>query len=46
MADFFDLGVVWDYIPPDEWGAIASRILPIQRLIEINEKILYKPQGF
>lgn len=27
MAVFFDLGVVWDYIPPNEWGAIAVRIL-------------------
>ena len=46
VADFLDLGVVWDYIPPDEGGAIAARILPTQRLIEINEEILDKPQGF
>lgn len=46
VADFLDLGVVWDYIPPDEEGAIAARILPSERLIEINEEILDKPQGF
>ncbi len=46
VADFLDLGVVWDYIPPDEGGAIAARILPTERLIEINEEILDKPQGF
>ncbi len=46
VADFLDLGVVWDEIQPDEAGEIAARILPTQRLIEINEKILEKPQGF
>lgn len=46
VADFLDLGVVWDYIPPDEYGHIAARILPLQQQIEINEAILDKPQGF
>jgi Zn-dependent peptidase ImmA (M78 family) len=46
VADFFDLGVVWERIPADEQGAIAARILPLQRCIEINEEILDKPQGF
>lgn len=46
VADFLDLGVVWDYIPPDDQGMIAARILPTERLIEINEEILEKPQGF
>lgn len=46
VADFLDLGVVWDAIEPDEQGAIAARILPRERLIEINEDILDKPQGF
>jgi IrrE N-terminal-like domain len=46
VADFLDLGVVWERIPPDELGAIAARILPQQRLIEINEDILDLPQGF
>ena len=46
VADFLDLGVVWECIEPDEEGAIAARILPQQRLIEINEQILEKPPGF
>lgn len=46
VADFLDLGVLWEPIPADEYGAIAARILPWQRLIEINEDILDKPQGF
>ncbi|CAD5920828.1 hypothetical protein PCC9214_00647 [Planktothrix tepida] len=46
VADFLDLGVVWDCIPPDEQGAIAARILPTERLIEINEEIQEKPKGF
>ncbi len=46
VADFLDLGVVWDWIPPDEQGAIAARILPTVRLIEINEDIQEKSKGF
>lgn len=46
VADFLDLGVVWDCIPPDEEGSIAARILPELRQIEINEEILKLPQGF
>jgi Zn-dependent peptidase ImmA (M78 family) len=46
VADFLDLAVVWDTIPPDEEGIIAARILPLKRLIEINEDILEKPKGF
>ena len=46
VADFLDLGVVWDEIPADDEGEIAARILPTERTIEINEKILEKPQGF
>lgn len=46
VADFLDLGVVWDAIEPDSEGAIAARILPRQRQIEINEKILDLPAGF
>ncbi|HIK28425.1 MAG: ImmA/IrrE family metallo-endopeptidase [Oscillatoriaceae bacterium SKW80] len=46
VADFLDLGVVWDRIPPDEQGAIAARILPQKRQIEINEEILKLPKGF
>lgn len=46
VADFLDLGVLWSSIPADEEGAIAARILPTERLVEINEEILDKPQGF
>lgn len=46
VADFLDLGVVWDRIEADSEGAIAARILPHERQIEINEEILDLPQGF
>lgn len=46
VADFLDLGLVWDRIPRDETGTIAARILPRDRLIEINEEILELPPGF
>lgn len=39
VADFLDLAVVWDRIPADDEGQIAARILPLKRLIEINEDI-------
>lgn len=39
VADFLDLAVVWDKIPADDKGLIAARILPLERLIEINEDI-------
>lgn len=37
VAEFLGLDVVWDRIPDDGQGAIAARILPLERLIEINE---------
>jgi Zn-dependent peptidase ImmA (M78 family) len=46
VADFLDLAVVWEHIPPDENGSIAARIFPLERLIEINEDILEHPKGF
>jgi len=46
IADFLDLGVVWDRIPSDEYGPIAARILPQHRQIELNEEILSLPEGF
>lgn len=46
VADFLDLGVVWERIPPDEEGSIAARILPLQRCIEIHEDVLEMPPGF
>lgn len=39
VAEFLGLDVVWDSIPPDAQGQIAARILPTERLIEINEDI-------
>ncbi|MFB2894737.1 ImmA/IrrE family metallo-endopeptidase [Aerosakkonemataceae cyanobacterium BLCC-F50] len=46
VAEFLGLDVVWDRIPPDPQGKIAARILPLERLIEINEDILELPKGF
>lgn len=46
VADFLDLAIVWDRIPVDDEGLIAARILPLKRLIEINEDILELPEGF
>ena len=40
IAEFLDLDLVWDSIPEDEQGIIAARILPLEKLIEINENIL------
>jgi len=39
IAEFLGLDVVWDSIPPDEQGLIAARILPLNKLIEINTDI-------
>lgn len=46
VADFLDLGVVWDFMAADDIGPIAARILPSLRQIEINEEILNLPPGF
>lgn len=49
VADFLDLSVVWDKIPADDKGLIAARILPLERLIEINEdipRLVKDPEGF
>ncbi|APB35085.1 hypothetical protein GlitD10_2742 [Gloeomargarita lithophora Alchichica-D10] len=46
VADFLDLTVVWDTIPPDTDGQIAARILPLLRQIEINEAIPELRGGF
>ena len=45
VADFLDIGVVWDSILPDKEGLIAAKILPLQRQIEINKDILHGPEG-
>jgi hypothetical protein len=46
IAEFLDLDLVWDTIPDDEHGAIAARILPLEKLIEINENIPQLKGGF
>ena len=39
IAEFLELDLVWDTIPDDAQGTIAARILPLEKLIEINENI-------
>ncbi len=46
IAEFLDLDIVWDTIPEDEQGAIAARILPLEKLIEINDNIPELKGGF
>lgn len=46
IAEFLDLDIVWDIIPDDEQGTIAARILPLEKLIEINENIPQLRGGF
>ena len=46
VAEFLGLDVVWDTIPNDEHGVIAARILPLDKLIEINELIPELRGGF
>lgn len=46
VAEFLGLDVVWDVLPEDDEGEIAARILPLERLIEINESILDLKEGF
>ena len=46
IAEFLELDIVWDTIAEDEEGAIAARILPLEKLIEINENIPQLRGGF
>lgn len=46
VAEFLGLDIVWDTIPDDEQGVIAARILPLEKLIEINENIPQLRGGF
>ncbi len=46
VAEFLGLDVVWDGIPEDEYGIIAARILPLERLIEINDNLPICRGGF
>ncbi len=46
IAEFLDLDLVWDRIADDEQGKIAARILPLEKLIEINEDLPQLRGGF
>lgn len=46
VAEFLGLDIVWDTIADDEQGQIAARILPLEKLIEINETIPQLQGGF
>lgn len=46
VAEFLGLDLVWDVLPPDDLGPVAARILPLERLIEVNEAVLDAPAGF
>ena len=46
VAEFIGLDIVWDCITDDEQGQIAARILPLEKLIEINENIPQLQGGF
>jgi len=46
IAEFLDLDIVWDTIAEDEQGANAARILPLEKLIEIDENIPELKGGF
>ncbi len=46
VAEYLGLDIVWDTISPDEQGVIAARILPLERLIEINDALPMLRGGF
>ena len=46
VAEFLGLDIVWDTIENDDRGQIAARILPLEKLIEINEAIPQLQGGF
>lgn len=46
VAEYLGIDVVWDTIPSDEQGIIAARILPLERLIEINDALPILRGGF
>ena len=46
VAEYLGLDVVWDTIPKDDQGVIAARILPLERLIEINDTLPILRGGF
>jgi IrrE N-terminal-like domain len=46
VAEFLGVDILWTSILPDKEGQIAARILPLDRLIEINEDIPELLGGF
>ncbi|NDJ24758.1 ImmA/IrrE family metallo-endopeptidase [Nostoc sp. B(2019)] len=46
VADFLDIGVVWESLPSDDQGQIAAMILPLQREIVINKNIPKLREGY
>lgn len=46
VADFLDIGVVWESLPSDDQGQIAAMILPLQREIVINKDIPKLREGY
>jgi len=46
VAEYLGLDIVWDTISADEEGIIAARILPLERLIEINDTLPILRGGF
>ena len=39
VAEFLDLDIVWDTLKTDDQGQVLARILPLEKLIEINEAV-------
>ena len=46
IADYLELDIVWESIPDDSQGKIAAMIVPVKKLIYINEDISNLKGGF
>jgi len=46
VADFLDIGIVWESLESDDQGQIAAMILPLQREIVINNDIPKLREGY
>ena len=46
VADYLDIGVIWESIPPDDEGYVAAMIFPLQKEIIINDQIPGLEGGF
>ncbi|MDJ0694139.1 MAG: ImmA/IrrE family metallo-endopeptidase [Mastigocoleus sp. MO_167.B18] len=46
VADYLDIGVIWQSIPPDDEGYVAAMIFPLQKEIIINDQIPELEGGF